>query len=308
MKTHLLITGFLLLPILFFGQVLVNDHFEDDALGALPAGYVISYNGTGTANQKVVDNPVKNGSHAFQLEGRSGWSSEINKPVTFPDLVTTETWLNVTLAADGISAGFGIGDMNTGTWGTRVSRLEFMNNGRIYMTYYAGSSGPRYLLSVPYQANQWYHVKIEHNLTTKKAKVYIDGEQVTGSLNGLGYYEFDLQSSITPTQLILMAVNAGNTRAIFDDVKVYPTDGLATFESTKGQIAIYLTENQEELFVKNMENPFAYKVYDATGKLIKKGELVQNSIPISHLKPGVYILTGTDKYGKEFSKKFLKRK
>ena len=41
MKTHLLITGFLLLPILFFGQVLVNDHFEDDALGALPAGYVI---------------------------------------------------------------------------------------------------------------------------------------------------------------------------------------------------------------------------------------------------------------------------
>ena len=105
-----------------------------------------------------------------------------------------------------------------------------------------------------------------------------------------------------------MAGNAGNTRAIFDDVKVYPTDGLATFETTKGQIAIYLTENQEELFVKNMENPFAYKVYDATGKLIKKGELVQNSIPISHLKPGVYILTGTDKYGKEFSKKFLKRK
>ncbi len=39
--------------------------FETDALGTLPSGYTIKYNGTGTANQKVVNTVVKNGAQSL---------------------------------------------------------------------------------------------------------------------------------------------------------------------------------------------------------------------------------------------------
>lgn len=308
MKTNLFITGLLLLQTLMFGQVLVNDNFENETLNALPTGYVVQYDGTGTANQKVVNTVVKNGLQSFQLEGAGGWAADIYKTVNFPDLVTVETWINVDLAANGISAGIGIGNMNFGSWGTRVSRLEFCEAGNIYMTSYYNAYGPRYLLNLQYQTNQWYFVKIEHNLTTRKAKVFINGVQLTGTISSEVYSEFDIEATITPIQLQLLAGNAGTARAMFDDIKVYDTNGLATVDVTKDQIIVYLSENQEELFIKNVSLPLNYTLYDAGGNFVKAGNLVQNSISISHLKPGVYILTGKDKNGKDFSKKFLKKK
>jgi len=308
MKTILTSFGLLLLPILSFSQVfLINDDFENETAGTFPSGYTLQYNGTGTANQKVVNTVVKNGTQSFQLEGAGSWSAEALKAITCPNLVTVETWFNMDLAANGISAGIGIGNMNFGSWGTRVSRLEFCETGNIYMTSYYNGYGPRYLLNLQYQTNQWYHIKIEHNLTTRKAKVFIDGNQLTGTINSVVYSEFDLQPTINPIQLQLLAGNAGTARAMFDDVKVYDTNALGTAEISKDEMIIYLSENQEELFVKNIDAPVQYKMYNATGKLIDVGKIVQNAIPISYLKPGVYILTGKDKNGKEFSKKFLKR-
>jgi hypothetical protein len=308
MKTNLFITGLLLLQTLLFGQVLVNDDFENETLNALPTGYVVQHDGTGTANQKVVNTVVKNGLQSFQLEGAGGWAADIYKSVAFPNLVTVETWINVDLAANGISAGIGIGNNFVGDWGTRVSRIEFCESGNIYMTSYYNAYGPRYLLSVPYDTKKWYHIRLDHNLTTRKVKVFINGEQVTGVLNDQTFSEFNLQETITPLQIQLLAGNAGTARAMFDDVKVYQTDGLATAETAKDKILIYLSENQEELFVENISTPLSYTLYDGGGNFVKSGYLIRNSISVSPLKPGVYLLTGTDKNGKDFSKKFLKRK
>ena len=308
MKTNLFITGLLLFQTFTFGQVLVNDDFENETLNALPTGYVVQYDGTGTANQKVVNTVVKNGLQSFQLEGAGGWAADIYKSVTFPNLVTVETFINIDLAANGISAGIGIGNMNFGSWGTRVSRLEFCETGNIYITSYYNAYGPRYLLSLPYETKKWYHIRLDHNLTTRKVKVFINGEQISGFLNDQTFSEFDIEATITPIQMQLLAGNAGTARAMFDDVKVYQTDGLATAETAKDKILVYLSENQEELFVENAPNSLKYMLYDAGGNFLKFGNFVRNSISISSLKPGVYLLTGADKNGKDFSKKFLKRK
>ncbi|SEG61029.1 Por secretion system C-terminal sorting domain-containing protein [Halpernia humi] len=308
MKTNLFITGLLLLQTLMFGQVLVNDDFESDALGAFPSGYKLQYNGTGTANQKVVNNVVKNGAQSFQLEGKANWSAEVYKIVDFPNLVTVESWFNMDLAANGLSAGIGIGNFSVGSWGTRVSRLEFCETGNIYMTSYYNGSGPRYLLNLKYEVNKWYFIKIEHNLTTRKAKVFIDGQQLTGTIGSEVFSEFDLQKTITPIHLQLLAGNAGKARAMFDDVKVYDTNGLATVEDSTDNFIVYLSENQGEIFLKNLSAPKDFIIYDAVGNFVKGGKLLQNSISITALEPGVYFVNVTDKYGKTFSKKFLKRK
>ena len=79
----------LILALVFYSlpsQFLVNDSFETVALGNLPSGYTIKYNGTGTANQKVVNTVVKNGAHSLQLEGAGSWSAELYRTITFPQL------------------------------------------------------------------------------------------------------------------------------------------------------------------------------------------------------------------------------
>lgn len=304
MKTKLfsliLAFAFYFLP----SQYLVNDNFESDALGTLPSGYTIKYNGTGTANQKVVNTVVKNGSQSLQLEGAGNWSAELYKTITFPQLVTVETYINVDLAANGLSAGIGIGDLNIGTWGTRVSRLEFTgptSSRRIDIT---STNGTTYQIMLNYQPNTWYHVKIEHNLTTRKAKVYIDGNLMTGVYNAQNYTEFDLAPTITPIHLQFLAGNAGTARAMFDDVKVYDTSTLSVSDIQKNNNNLYLTESQNELIIKNFKTPLNYNLYNASGKLIKKG-VMKNTLDISELPKGVYIFTSSDE---SFSKKFLKTK
>ena len=250
---------------------------------------------------------MKNGAQSLQLEGAGGWAAELYRTITFPQLVTVETFINVDLAANGLSAGIGIGDLNIGTWGTRVSRLEFTSSGgirQIEITSYKGSFGPRYLLMVNYQPNTWYHIKIEHNLNTKKAKVYIDGNLMTGIYNSQDYTEFDLEPTVTPIHLQLLAGNAGTARAMFDDVKVYETSALSVNDIQKNEGYLYLSESQNELILKNLKTPLEYNLYNASGKLIKKGEM-KNTLDISELPKGVYIFTSSDN---SFSKKFLKTK
>mgnify|MGYP000035350161 FL=1 len=71
----------------------VDDDFEEDALNTLPDGWTIRYNGTGTADQKVVNEPVKNGNQSFQVSG-SGWAANLSKPVAnIPEEVTLEGWM-----------------------------------------------------------------------------------------------------------------------------------------------------------------------------------------------------------------------
>ena len=84
---------------------------------------------------------------------------------------------------------------------------------------------------------------ISYNINTKKAKVYIDGNLMTGIYNSQDYTEFDLEPTVTPIHLQLLAGNAGTARAMFDDVKVYETSALSVNDIKKNEGYLYLSES-----------------------------------------------------------------
>ena len=127
---------------------------------------------------------------------------------------------------------------------------------------------------------------------------------MTGIYNSQDYTEFDLEPTVTPIHLQLLAGNAGTARAMFDDIKVYETSALSVNDIQKNEGYLYLSESQNELILKNLKTPLEYNLYNASGKLIKKGEM-KNTLDISELPKGVYIFTSSDA---SFSKKFLKTK
>ncbi len=202
-----------------------NDSFESDVLGAKPEGWIMKYNGTGTANQKVVDTPVMYGTHAFQMEGRSSWASEFYKvPSEMPDEVTLEAWINAEKSLSGLTGSIGLGNFTVGTWGTRTSRLQFFG-GKISATYYSGSQGPVYIIQ-DYVPGTWYHVKMAHNLTARTYKVFIDGVQVSGTDGSTTVSEFPMAQTVESIHVMLAAGNSGTTKMFFDDIRLYETSHL----------------------------------------------------------------------------------
>lgn len=201
---------------------IINDSFEDETLGAFPSGWIMKYNGTGDANQKVVDTPVKNGIQAFQMEGQSGWASEFYKvPAAMPDKVTLEAWVNVEKTLSGLAGSIGLGNFTVGTWGTRTSRLQFYA-GKIVATYSSNTTGPEYVIG-DYVPGTWYHIKMEHDLTARIYKVYIDGVQVSGTDGASTISDFPMHPSVESIHVMLTAGNSGTTKMFFDDIRLYQT-------------------------------------------------------------------------------------
>lgn len=171
MKTKLLsLISVLCLFLLNSQTYIINDDFESDALGTLPDGWVIRYNGTGNANQKVVDFPVKNGIHSFQVSG-SGWAANLSKSVSnMPNNVTYEGWART----ENVSGrnGIAIGNPDEYTWGAFLARVEFYN-GNIITYYHTGGYGTQYVLQTA-SPNIWYHFKIETNTEAATYKFTVD--------------------------------------------------------------------------------------------------------------------------------------
>uniref|UniRef100_UPI003565E27C LamG-like jellyroll fold domain-containing protein n=1 Tax=Mariniflexile sp. TaxID=1979402 RepID=UPI003565E27C len=227
MKTQLQQKLFLCLLILFslnfysYSQdFIVNDDFESDVLGTLPEGWVIRYGGTGNANQKIVDDPVKNGIHSFQVSG-SGWAANLSKGVTsMPNKVSLEVWMRAENVVSGGRSGLAIGNPSIGTWGSFIARIEFYNGNLItyYHTGNSGGYGTQYILQAA-TSNTWYHVKIEADFEKGTYKTYINGEQASSETGGSTTSDFPLLPSITPTSVEIY----GNSMIYFDDIKLYET-------------------------------------------------------------------------------------
>lgn len=197
---------------------LVDDSFEEDELGTLPEGWTIRYNGTGDADQKVVNSPVKNGSQSFQVSG-SSWAANLSKNVaSFPDKVSLEGWMLAENVATGGRSGLAIGNPTVGTWGSFLARVEFYN-GNLITYYYSGGYGTQYILQ-PATANSWYHIKIDLDFSTRTYKVYVNGQLRSGTANEETYTEFPVLPTVNPTSVELY----GNSMIYFDDIKLYATD------------------------------------------------------------------------------------
>ena len=219
MGTKLLFLSIIFTSLLSAQTYIINDDFENGILGNHPIGWIMKYNGTGTVNQKIVDIPVKNGIKAFQMEGASNWSSEFYQaPTALPNLVTVEAWVNPEKILSGISGSIGLGNYNVGSWGTRTSNVQFVGN-RISTQY---QDGLVYDIQ-SYTPGIWYHFKLEHDLTAKTYKVYINGNQVSGTNGSNTISIFPMHPNVASLHVILLAGNSGVVKMLWDDVKVYET-------------------------------------------------------------------------------------
>lgn len=290
-KTSPLFVLFFILGILFnnqsFAQEFVNDDFESDIIGEAPSGWIMKYNGTGTANQKVVDTPVKNGEKAFQMEGASGWASEFYKILPeLPTEVTVESWINPEKILSGLTGSIGLGNFTVGTWGTRTSRLQFYG-GKISTLYQGGST---YVIQ-DYVPGTWYHFKMEHNLVSKTYKVYIDGVQVSGTNETETISEFPMHPSVESIHVMLAAGNSGVTKMFFDDIKVYNSATVGFSELPELNNEIYVADNT--LFFRNPQDAFNLRqitVFNMQGQQVFPTTNKLNEIALNDLQRGIYIL------------------
>ena len=209
----------------------IEENFETTAVGSLPDGWVLQYDGTGNANQKVVDSPVKNGAKALQLEGATNWAAHLYKvPSEFPDKFVIESWMQTNSTAGGGTAGAGslsISNFNVGSWGTDVARIVF-NGGNITYFNRQGSSYSNIFNLQTYQINEWYHVKMNIDLTTKTTTIFINNQQISAD-DGTGNMisDFPIHSTVNPTEVSLIAGNDGTSKMFFDDVSMYTANTIS---------------------------------------------------------------------------------
>lgn len=210
---------------------IVNDDFETDALGTLPDGWLIRFNGTGDANQKIVETPVKNGIHSFQVSG-SSWAANLSKSVVdMPNEVTLEGWARAENVTTGGRSGIAIGNPSIGSWGAFLARVEFYN-GNIITYYHTGNSGgygTQYVLQTA-SPNTWYHFKILTNTEAGTYKVFINDVPASSNTTGTTITEFPLLTTVSPTSVELY----GNSMIYFDDIKLYETKDLVAYYPFNG--------------------------------------------------------------------------
>ena len=79
---------------------------------------------------------------------------------------------------------------------------------------------------------------------------------------------------------------------------------LGVSEAASGK-SVFAMENPVKDFIKTSNSLNNIVIYSVSGAMVK---LLRNTNEsVSDLKPGVYILTGTDKAGKKVSQKFIKK-
>jgi hypothetical protein len=202
------------------------DDFESYYIGEQPSTFTLIYNGTGGANQRIVDVTGHDSepTQAFQLQGAGSWAATFRHDVLQYN-PTTETiildgWVqpvNGTWPAD-----FGLGNPG-GTWGSRTANVVFYG-GRIQAVR-DGNFSTRTDMQA-YSLGQWYRITIVANPTTRLFDVYID-KNLTPAATAI-----PMHPTLSPQYIQLVAGNVGTNTVYFDEVGFYPHSG--------GDIAITL--------------------------------------------------------------------
>ncbi|MDV7185701.1 LamG-like jellyroll fold domain-containing protein [Lutibacter sp. TH_r2] len=232
MKTKLLLSLliFLLFSHISVSSQIIDDNFDAETLGDLPTGWVIKFNGTGDVNQKVVNTTSVSPNNSFELEGASSWAAALTKtPSIMPTNLSVEAFIKAEKILSGQTGNIALYNPNAGSWGTSCLRVEFIN-GKIVANY---TNGNTYEIQ-SYNVDQWYHIKIKANLSTKLYQVYIDGTQVTGTYNFSTTSDFPAHPTTIPTDVLLTAGNSGTTKMWFDDVKLYEIPDLIAYYPFNG--------------------------------------------------------------------------
>ncbi|MDO4847740.1 MAG: leucine-rich repeat protein [Clostridiaceae bacterium] len=200
-----------------------SDGFESYAVdttvssGATP--FTVQYDGTGNGNQKVITAQQADGSdgNVLQLQGSSGWASEIRYGFT-PDERQYLVFEADVKPVAGTSPGDVLFASNQagGGWTHSVCRFGLGNNGFHYGTEDATTA---INTDLTYTNGNWYHLKMVLDTSDYKFYVSVDGNV----LNPEGYQAV----SATPEWLALGAGNAGQNTMYFDNISIYSVDSAA---------------------------------------------------------------------------------
>ena len=190
------------------------EDFESTAIDDYPSSFDRLYDGTGAANQKVVQIQPPNATpdhmttHAFYLQGANGWASEhlVDLATPLGSMIQIEAYV---AAGSGSWPGrIGLYNEDVGTWGTRISGVSFQG-GRIYAIRNSNDSD---LIDLgEYVLNYWHHVKLVHFTESHVYDVYIDGILKATSIPF---------STVAIQSLNLTSGNIGTNEIYFDDVKI----------------------------------------------------------------------------------------
>ncbi len=202
--------------------VIFEDNFDSYPVGVFPSsgGWNLKYSGYGASYQIVDNSQSVSSPNSLKLEGQSGWAACADCPLPeTPDQVIFEVDVNV--LQPGSSTGWvnsyvSLVDPNVG-WGRAYGLVGFGANMLV---------GPN---NIPYNLNQWYHVKVKIDMVDRVYDAWLDDELIGENLS--------LPADGTYKCVRLSADNCGHTRVLFDNVLVTKVD-----ETSSGNL-IQLTKN-----------------------------------------------------------------
>lgn len=196
------------------GSVIIfYDDFESDSENTYPPTFTIQYDGTGSANQKIISTEAHDGltGKIFQLEGAAGWSSEqyIPLPGTLPENIVIDAYIKPVTTSR--NAELALRNLSVGSWGTRISSVWFEGDGTI-VAVRGGNDDDRIVIGT-YTVGKWYRVTLDSDMTAKTYNVYLNGV--------LAASDIPMNPSCAPTTLSLIAHNITTSTAYFDNVGIY---------------------------------------------------------------------------------------
>jgi len=200
--------------------LLYSNDFESYAIDAYPSDvFTIKYNGSGTANQKIISVTGHEGSatQVFRLQGRSSWASESLIYFTpyepLDNIFIVDAYVS---PITGVWAGSLRMRNNAGTWGTAIAEVKF-SGGNIQGLYYTGATAGWQILGT-YTVSNWYRVTMQHNISAKTYNIYIDDVLLAENLA--------MHPTLAFTHLDLVAGNSTTyTEMYFDDLAFYAGEG-----------------------------------------------------------------------------------
>jgi uncharacterized repeat protein (TIGR02543 family) len=211
-----------------------TDDFESYDVGTtVPSGgtaYTQIYNGTGNNNQAVISAEQKDGTtgNVLQLQGASGWSSQIKYSFTSDDKQYLIIEADVKPLSVNSPAGISLCSNSAGGyWTHSVCGIHMKNGG---FNYGINDTGNSIDTDLTYTTGNWYRLSLVLDKTN-----HIFYNLLDGSLIGGRSFTAD---TATPEWIEFSSNNNGTNTAYFDNINLYSTDtfnfATVTFNSNGG--------------------------------------------------------------------------
>jgi PKD repeat protein len=180
------------------------DNFDSYSAGTFPSsgGWNLKYNGYGSSYQKVDNSQYISRPNSLKLEGKSNWAAAADHNLSKkPDNIIAEVDVKVT-RPDGGTTGWANAIVNIVDpdvdWGKSYGMVVFGAN--------------KLVGNIPYNYDQWYHVKIQTDMKNRIFNAWVNGTQIitNSPVPSDGFYK----------TIRVTADNSGHTCAWFDNLKV----------------------------------------------------------------------------------------